>query len=63
MKTLRVGAVAEKIGVSVPSIWRFIHEQEFPRPFKLGPNTSVWDEADIDRWLHHKKEKHHNENH
>ena len=29
--------------VSPATIWRWVAEGKFPKPFKLGPNTTVWD--------------------
>ena len=56
MKTLRVEAVAAKIGIGVSTVWKFTKMNiGFPRPFKLGPQITVWDEADIDVWLQQTK--------
>jgi prophage regulatory protein len=32
-----------KLPVSPATIWRWVKEGKFPAPFKLGPNTTVWD--------------------
>ena len=29
--------------VSPATIWRWVQMGKFPKPFKLGPNTTVWD--------------------
>jgi predicted DNA-binding transcriptional regulator AlpA len=31
------------VPVSPATIWRWVSEGKFPKPFKLGPNTTVWD--------------------
>ncbi len=31
------------VPVSPATIWRWVSEGKFPAPFKLGPNTTVWD--------------------
>lgn len=58
MKTLGANGVADKIGIGVSTVWK-IHKDDptFPRPFKISPQVTVWDEADIDNWLTCKKEK------
>lgn len=52
MNTLRVGSVARKLDVSVSTVWRFVKVvPRFPKPFKLGPSTTVWSEQELDEYL------------
>ena len=37
--------------ISPSTIWRWIAQGNFPRGHKLGPKVTVWDEADIYRWI------------
>jgi len=37
--------------VSPATIWRFVKDGTFPRPFKLGENCTVWDASEVDAWL------------
>jgi len=37
-----------RVPISKSSWWAGIKNGRFPRPIKLGPKTTVWDEADID---------------
>ena len=46
--------VAEKLNVSVSTIIRWTKHYGFPQPFALGPNTIVWDEAEIDAFIKEK---------
>lgn len=39
------------LGVSLPTLWRWAREGHMPKPFKLGPNTTVWDADEIDAFL------------
>ena len=57
MNTLRVKAVADKVDVSVTTVWEWARdpEKKFPKPFKLSPTVTVWDEDDIDKWLEARK--------
>jgi len=32
-----------RLPVSPATLWRWVKEGTFPAPFKLGPNTTVWD--------------------
>jgi prophage regulatory protein len=32
-----------RLPVCPATIWRWVAEGKFPAPFKLGPNTTVWD--------------------
>lgn len=51
-RSLRPAAVAEKLGVSVPTVWRYVqHNPKFPRPFKLTARVTLFDEGEIDAYL------------
>lgn len=49
-KFLRLAQVKERIGLSSPSIYRLISAEKFPAPVRIGPNSSVWIESEIDAW-------------
>ncbi len=37
--------------VSPATLWRWTSEGKFPQPFKLGPNTTVWDLDEIEAFV------------
>lgn len=39
------------LSVSPATIWRWVREGRFPKPFKLGKSVTVWDAADIDAFI------------
>jgi len=39
------------VPVSPATIWRWVSEGKFPKPFKLGPNTTVWDLDQVEAFL------------
>ena len=56
----RVGRISEvastkdkkgRVPVSPATWWRWVKEGKAPAPFKLGPNTPVWDLDQIEAWL------------
>ena len=47
---LSVDQVAHRFGVSKDSIWRWKRKGDFPRPVKLGGNTTRWRLSDIEEW-------------
>lgn len=47
---LSVDQVAARFGVSKDSIWRWRRNGDFPKPKKLGGNTSRWRLSDIEEW-------------
>jgi prophage regulatory protein len=57
MKTIRISALATvngkpgKLPVSPATIWRWVKNGTFPKPFKLGASTTVWDVAAVDKFL------------
>ena len=40
-----------RVPVSAPTIWRWVAAGTFPKPFKLGANTTVWDLDLVEKWL------------
>lgn len=47
---LRVKDVAATCAISVTTVWTRVRTGTFPKPFKLGPRTTVWDAADVRAW-------------
>ena len=39
------------VPVSPATIWRWVSEGKFPKPYKLGPNTTVWDLDQVEAFL------------
>lgn len=39
------------IPVSPTTLWRWVKEGKFPRPFKLGERVTVWDADQVDAFL------------
>lgn len=39
------------VPVSPATVWRWVAAGKFPVPFKLGPNTTVFDLDQVDAWL------------
>lgn len=37
--------------VSPNTIWRWVREGHFPKPYKLGPCVTVWDAEAIDAFI------------
>ena len=39
------------VPVSPATVWRWVAEGKFPRPFKLGANVTVWDLHTVENWI------------
>jgi predicted DNA-binding transcriptional regulator AlpA len=37
--------------VGPATVWRWVREQRFPAPFKLGEKTTVWDAAEVEAFI------------
>jgi len=37
--------------VTAATIWRWVHEGRFPKPFKLSNGVTVWDCHEVDAYL------------
>ena len=42
---------AGRLPVSPATVWRWVKEGKFPAPFKLGPNTTVFDLDQVEAFL------------
>ena len=51
---LRIKDVMKMTGIAKSTIWLWVSEGKFPKPIKLSPRITVWDEISIEQW---KKEK------
>jgi predicted DNA-binding transcriptional regulator AlpA len=40
-----------KLPVSPATIWRWVREGKFPKPFKLGQSVTVWDLAQVEAYM------------
>lgn len=40
-----------KLPVSPTTIWRWVREGKFPKPFKLGESVTVWDAAEVEAFI------------
>lgn len=50
-KFLRLPQVREIAGGVAPStIWGWVKNGTFPRPYKLSANCSAWSAAEVDAW-------------
>ena len=44
-------AKAGKLPVSPATVWRWVREGKFPKPFKLGESVTVWDLAQVEAFI------------
>jgi prophage regulatory protein len=54
-RTIRIGQVREKTGLSAPTIWRRSAAGTFPKPIKISPGCSAWIEDEIDELIEAKR--------
>ena len=50
-KFLRIKNVMEKTGIAKSTIWLWVREGKFPKPIKLSPRITVWNEDKISEWI------------
>ncbi len=51
MKFLRISDVAEKTALSESTIWLWVSNGQFPKPKKLSPKVTIWEETKVDEWM------------
>ena len=55
-RVLRPAQAAEKLGISVPTLWRWARERhDFPKPSKLGERVTIFDESELDAFVASRK--------
>ncbi|GGX76811.1 AlpA family phage regulatory protein [Massilia dura] len=40
-----------KLPVSPATVWRWVREGKFPKPFKLGRSVTVWDADEVEAFI------------
>ncbi|TDK23431.1 AlpA family transcriptional regulator [Luteimonas aestuarii] len=50
-RVLRIAEVVERTGLKRPTLYKRARAGTFPRPIKLGPNSTGWLESEIDAFL------------
>ena len=50
-RCVRMKHVSEMMGIARSTIYKYIAEGSFPKPFKLGERVSVWRVSVIEQWI------------
>jgi len=45
-----------KLPVSRATIWRWVANGQFPKPFKLSPGVTVWDAAEVGQFIEQQRQ-------
>lgn len=49
---VRPAKAAEKLAIGLSTLWLKVkNDPEFPKPFKLGPRTTIFFENELDEYL------------
>lgn len=47
---LRIRAVCDATGLKQSTLYAYVAAGRFPKPIKLGPRCSAWDESEVIAW-------------
>ncbi len=50
-RIVRRKELAERLGISEVSVWRWEREGHLPKKRKLGPNVCGWLESELEEWF------------
>ncbi len=50
-KLIRLNEVIGRCGLKKSSIYKMIKEEKFPKPVKIGPRASAWNNMEITTWI------------
>lgn len=48
---LRITDVMKKTGIAKSTVWLWVSKGKFPKPIKLSPRITVWEEDKINKWM------------
>jgi len=48
---LRIKDVMKKTGIARSTIWLWVKEDKFPKPIKLSPRITVWNNEEVEKWI------------
>ena len=48
---LRISEVIRRVGVSRPTIYRWMSKGSFPKQIAIGANSVAWLESDVTQWM------------
>jgi prophage regulatory protein len=51
---LRIVEVMKKTGIAKSTIWLWVSEGKFPKPIKLSPRITIWEEEKVNNWMKEK---------
>ena len=51
MQFIRRAELANKLSIHKATISRWVRQEKFPPPVRLGENIVAWREADVQEWL------------
>lgn len=57
MKLMKLKAVMECTGLARSTVYKFIAEDRFPKPVKLGTRMVAWVESEVQEWIQEKIER------
>ena len=55
-RILRPRELADRIGLSLATLWRLRRRGDLPEPIRLSPGCVGWRLSDIERWLEKRSE-------
>ena len=48
---LRITEVMKMTGLAKSTVWLWVKEGKLPKPIKLSPRITVWEEEKIEQWM------------
>lgn len=51
MKLIRIKEVMNRTGLARSTVYKYINEDKFPKPIKLGARAVAWVESEIEDWI------------
>ena len=51
---LRIKEVMKMTGIARSTIWLWLREGKFPKPIKLRPRITIWEEEKVNNWMKEK---------
>jgi prophage regulatory protein len=55
-RVIRPNRAAERVGLSLSTVWRLVRAGDFPAPIRLSARAVGWTEVSIETWLASRQE-------
>lgn len=50
-RLVRLKEVTEVTALAKSTVWKYVKEGKFPKPYKISKQVTVWNSEDVEAWM------------